>query len=99
MTLIRTPPPRYVRESIEWQRWLGKIGSVLSATEIRSNMSENQYSLVFVKFDNGDKHIFSSVPMAVFNKEDRVVCVLRRILLPQSADILEYTIKVTKLNN
>lgn len=94
-------PAQYWRQNKEWQKWLGKRGTVVAATLVRVSAPEQSaftpYSYVLVEFSK-ERHEFMGVGHQVFQTGDEVVCVLRKTAVGGNQDLIHYGIKVERLN-
>lgn len=95
--------PQYWRSHPEWQKWLGRKGTVIASTLIRvaaPEMSELlPYSYVLVEFGDGKtshKKELMGAGHEVFAVGDTVECVLRKVAVPRGHELIPYGVKVTK---
>ncbi len=93
-------PAKYWRRNKDWSQWLGRRGEVEVSTRIKVASEEffpNQpYSFVLVKFEQGKKE-FVGVGHDQFEPGDRVEVVLRRQLRQDAGGLIDYRLKVKKL--
>jgi len=93
-------PPQYYRQNKTWSTWLGKKGKVLASTIVRVAAPEQAaftpYSYVLVDFGDA-KHEFMGTGNDVFSPGDEVECVLRKIAVPNSQELIPYGIKIQKV--
>ena len=93
-------PPQYWRQNKDWKNWLGKRGKVIASTIVRVSAPEQSaftpYSYVLVDFGN-ERHEFMGEGHAVFEINDEVQCVLRKISVLADHELIPYGIKVQKI--
>lgn len=93
-------PPAYWRQNKAWARWLGQEGVVVASTLIRVAPEGLEqfapYSFAIIEFDGGVRAEFMGLPEEKLNPGDQVQCVLRKISIPDSREIVAYGIKVSK---
>ena len=83
-------PAEYWRENKKWKLLLGKTGRVIFST-----WSTYSYALVEV---DGKKYEMVGVGREKLAKGDKVICVLRRQSKQSSNGLVDYRIKVKKIN-
>jgi uncharacterized OB-fold protein len=92
-------PAQYWRMNKEWKNWLGKSGTVMASTVVRvyapSPSVFTPYSYVLVDF-GGEKKEFMGAGQEIFEVGEKVVCVLRKVAVPEKHDLIPYGIKVAK---
>lgn len=90
---------RYWRENKTWKDWIGRKGKVIVSTLVYTvNPQQLQfapYSYVLVDF-GGDRHEFMGAGHEEFSAGDLVVCVLRKLAIPKSHELIPYGIKVKR---
>ncbi len=94
-------PPYYWRLNKDWSNWIGQRGRVLASTLIRVSSPDCEallpFSYVVVDFGN-DKREMMGADHEVFEIGDEVICVLRKTAVTQDNELIEYGLKVTKVN-
>jgi uncharacterized OB-fold protein len=93
-------PAHYARKNKNWQKYLGKKGTVLSSTLIRVTSPElsylTPYSYVLVDLGNEKKELMG-VGNQILKVGDQVECVLRKISTASAESLIEYGIKAQKI--
>jgi len=93
-------PAQYWRQQKEWQKWLGKTGTVVASTVVRVAAAERAplvpYSCVLVDF-GGERREFMGAGHETFELGEKVRCVLRKIAIPAKHELIPYGIKVSKM--
>ena len=94
-------PAQYWREAKQIKEYLGKTGSVVASTVIRSSAPEFNhlvpYSYVVVDF-SGIKKEFMGIGNEILSTGDEVTCVMRKMSRGDNKSLIEYGIKVEKIN-
>lgn len=94
-------PAVYWRQNKDWQTWLGRTGKVIVSTTVRVAAPTQErltpYSYALVDFGN-EKHEFMGVGHEVLQSGDMVKCVLRKRGFGAKHELIEYGIKVQKIN-
>lgn len=95
-------PAQYWRSTFQWQTWIGRKGKVVASTIIQIAPPELKemapYSYVIVDF--GDKKMeFMGIGHEQFAEGDEVICVLRKLNIPNEKELIPYGIKVKKVRN
>lgn len=97
---MKIPAASYWRENTSWHAWLGKIGHVVVSTELHLSTPDQTaflpYSFVLVDFQ-GMRKEFMGVPNEIFKTGDAVVCVFRKVSIPDETGIIHYGIKIKKI--
>jgi uncharacterized OB-fold protein len=98
-------PAAYWRANKKWTAWLGQVGTVVAATQIRVSapgLSEfTPYSYLIVEFTDptapAKRKELMGVTGQVLVSGDQVKCVLRKISIPDDRGVIPYGIKVEKI--
>lgn len=104
--LISISPAKYWRETRIWPQLLNQTGTVLAITLVQFGLPELMqnapYSLILVKHDNPklvpNLRLYMGVGGHTYQKNDRVICVLKRFSSPGNG-LIHYGIKVAPLTS
>ncbi|OGJ37674.1 MAG: hypothetical protein A2383_04145 [Candidatus Pacebacteria bacterium RIFOXYB1_FULL_39_46] len=95
-------PAQYWRANKNWSAWIGRQGTVLVSTVVRTSSPQQDsfkpFSYLLVDFGKEKKELLG-VGHQEFQPGDKVVCVLRKISDPSSRELVTYGIKVKKLES
>ncbi len=92
--------PAYWRHNKTWSQYIGKEGTVVAETYIRVTETKRElfapYSYVVVDID-GERIELMAEGHARLKVGDTVQCVLRKAVIPESDQIIEYCVKAKKV--
>ena len=95
-------PAQYWREAKQIKEYLGKTGQVIASTVIRTSSPEFNYivpySYLVVDF-NGVKKEMMGAGSELLSVGNEVICVMRKIGQSGDKSLIEYGLKVQKINN
>lgn len=93
-------PAEYTRKNRQWKQWIGRPGVVVAVTQIHVAPPDQAlfapYSYCIVDFGSEKKSLMG-VAGETLTVGDEVVCVLRKIAIPDEKGIIPYGIKVKKI--
>lgn len=96
---MKITPPQYWRQNKSWSKWLGKVGKVLLVTTLQNSSADQEkflpYAFALIDF-NGEKKELMGIAEESFVAGDEVVCVLRKLSVPDQSGIIHYGIKFKK---
>lgn len=93
-------PAAYWRANTQWQKWLGKRGTVVASTVVHvapphlSAFVPYTYAIVDVE---GERREYMGADHQLLQAGDEVECVLRRMCVPGEKELIPYGIKVAKV--
>lgn len=94
-------PVQYWRANKQWSQWLGKRGTVVASTLIRvaegALAAWTPYPFVLVEFTDGTRHEYMGTGNQAYEPGDTVECVLRRLAVAGSHEVIPYGIKVQRI--
>ncbi len=94
-------PAKYWRNAKQTKLYLGRKGTVVVATYIRSAgigyQLSTPYSFAVVKLDDGEKVELMGVGHEKLEVGDKIECVLRKVPTNDSSGLIEYIIKAKKI--
>lgn len=93
-------PAAYWRATTEWKTWLGRRGKVIASTVVTVAAPDQEimtpYSYAIIDFDNEKKEMMGA-GHDVLVAGDEVECVLRKMSVGESNELISYGIKVRKV--
>ncbi len=104
--MIKNNPASYWRKNQRWSALIGRKGEVIASTYIHSagNNQELQtpYSFAIVKLDSNEHQSSEKIELMGTGHDylqtgDRVECVLRKNVSPDTTGVIEYIIKAKKI--
>ena len=94
-------PAKYWRSAKQTKLYLGRKGTVVVVTYIRSagmdHQSSTPYSFAVVELADGEKVELTGVGHEKLEVGDKIECVLRKIPPNDGAGLIEYIIKAKKI--